>query len=361
MGLHDVRSDRQTDRHKNYNTVDVMKFTMACFIVILHVRPFLDISPWLDYGCTAFLTRCAVPYFFVASGFFLYRKMQDGNMNIPIVRRYWMRILRVYLVWTAIYIPWIYMQVMQGHVTVHNLLLVLRNTVMSGSYWQLWFLNALLVAVIIVTFLLYYRRSFRQIFLITGIAYIGVLCACGYHGLYVYFVPPDSLGAHIVSLIEKVFVRPRNGICFGAIYLAIGAYIAICKPKFRLKTLIRATGLSWLVFLFEVIVLTHFNLIADKDAYLSLIPVAYFMFLLSKQINLPDAPAFIYMRKMSMFLFYVHPIGITLMQIIQTHVIKMPVHSMVTYLGTMAFSLVTAVVVIQLSQKERYSFLKILY
>ena len=51
---------------------------MAILVVMLHACPLLDISELADYYSSKGITRIAVPYFFVASGFFLFRKMPKG-------------------------------------------------------------------------------------------------------------------------------------------------------------------------------------------------------------------------------------------------------------------------------------------
>lgn len=43
---------------------------------------------------------------------------------------------------------------------------------MIGSYWQLWFLQALLVAAILVTALLYFKVSLKKIFVLALFGYI---------------------------------------------------------------------------------------------------------------------------------------------------------------------------------------------
>ena len=328
-----------------------MKFIMAIFIVALHLHPFQDVSPVLDYWSSAFLTRCAVPYFFVAAGFFLYRKMSDGVVSWPLLQRYCVRILRIYLVWTVIYLPWIYYEVMGGQLTAHNLLVFLRNTLVSGSYWQLWFLNALVVAALLVALFLYWRWSFRRIFLVTCLTYCGVLMACGYHGLYVSLAPAGSMLDALMNLLEKFFVRPRDGICFGAVYVALGAYIAIRKPQHSMTGLCVGTILSWLAFAAEVYVLTQLQLIADKDAFIALLPVAYFTFLLSQRVVLPESWCYHWLRKLSTFVFLVHPVWYTFMRYLQRSLLGLELYSMLTFVGALLLSILSGVLLILSGQK----------
>ena len=98
-----------------YNGFDIAKFIMAIFVVTLHAHPLLDISFNLNYAVTNGLTRVAVPYFFMASGFLLFRKMSFHELDMPRIKKYLIHIFRLYIVWTIIYLPIIiYTGVLKG-------------------------------------------------------------------------------------------------------------------------------------------------------------------------------------------------------------------------------------------------------
>ena len=56
---------------KNYALIDIFKFTFAIVVVFIHTC-----SERYQNGLTTILTSMAVPYFFVASGFFLNKKFK---------------------------------------------------------------------------------------------------------------------------------------------------------------------------------------------------------------------------------------------------------------------------------------------
>ena len=69
-------TDRQTDRQTDYyNGLDLLKFFMAILIVMLHSFASKDGHPLLDFEISQCFTRVAVPFFFITSGFLLFRKM----------------------------------------------------------------------------------------------------------------------------------------------------------------------------------------------------------------------------------------------------------------------------------------------
>ena len=69
---------------------------MALVVVAIHT------TEWKLGG----LVRAAVPYFFIVSGYFLFRKLNGHQKDdLKTIRRWIFRILKMYLIWTAIYLP----------------------------------------------------------------------------------------------------------------------------------------------------------------------------------------------------------------------------------------------------------------
>ena len=137
-----------TIRQIKYNGLDIIKFIMAIFIVMLHSSFLSDVSYNLNYLFQSGITRIGVPFFFVASGFLLYRKVDVNNIDFLIVKKYVFHILRLYIIWTIIYLPIIiYSEILKDdRGIVCALISFVHKTVISGSYIQLWFLQALIVS-----------------------------------------------------------------------------------------------------------------------------------------------------------------------------------------------------------------------
>jgi surface polysaccharide O-acyltransferase-like enzyme len=58
------------NRTKHYNCIDLIKFICALFVVSIHVSPFASYNSFINYGLKNYIARIAVPFFFVASGYF---------------------------------------------------------------------------------------------------------------------------------------------------------------------------------------------------------------------------------------------------------------------------------------------------
>ena len=111
-----------------------------------------DINETLNYFVVHVLTRLGVPFFFLVSGFFLQKKIQD----VQKVKAYLARIFQLYVIYTVLYLPQIvYDYRKAGGFWGWNLLDFVRNFFLVGSYTQLWYFVGLIVA----TLLLYWLKT----------------------------------------------------------------------------------------------------------------------------------------------------------------------------------------------------------
>ena len=215
---------------KQYPAIDVARLLMAFCVVAIHISPFQDISASLNFWTHDWIVRIAVPFFFTASGFFLFRKMRDG-CHVSDLRRYWLRILRVYIIWSIFYLPLIYETVLQDPDGVfHGAMIKMRDFFFFAPYVHLWFLRALLVAVPLVFFCFLRKQSFKKIFGFFGCAYVVALLFTCYRPIYFAMIAQDSMLATFVSFYDSIFSMPPTGICVGALFVSIGAYIAL-EPR----------------------------------------------------------------------------------------------------------------------------------
>lgn len=92
------------------NAMDSARFLAILFVVIIHAQPFMRVSA-LGVDMDALgkalnvSARFAVPFFFMASGFLFYRK-QGGDDAQGYIKRYVLRLLKLYVVWMAVYLCW---------------------------------------------------------------------------------------------------------------------------------------------------------------------------------------------------------------------------------------------------------------
>lgn len=349
---------------KTYYGLDLVKFIMAIFIVSIHAHPLTEISYNWNYALTQGIARIGVPFFFVTSGFLLFRKMKLDFLDKSRIKKYLIHIFRLYVVWTVIYLPIIvYTGIIKGkHGMLMGLLGVIRNTIMSGSYLQLWFLQALLVSAIIIVALLHFRVSIKKVFLLTGALYCVALLGEAYYAVFNYFFPEGTAMYKFWHILKMLFVTPRNGICFGALYFFMGAYLSSVKTDISMKKIKWGMLISFALLMVEVMGGSFIGLVRHSDVYIFLIPLTYYVFLYAKNMQLKDSPKWLYLRKQSMYIFYIHPWFLFILGIFfgKGKYSLVYIGSLAIFLATVALSIIFGHVVIKLSGKKKFAFLRYL-
>ena len=118
-----------------YKGIDCLKLVMAYVVVAIHT---LESTHWVFWWT-------AVPFFFIVSGFFLFRKLTgEWREDVRTIGGWTLKGLRLYLVWTAVYLPFtVYGWKLDGLTVVQGLLQFARNLVFVGENylsWPLWYL-----------------------------------------------------------------------------------------------------------------------------------------------------------------------------------------------------------------------------
>lgn len=297
---------------KTYNSIDVMKFILAILVICIHTNPLQDVMPLINYGICQFLARIAVPLFFMASGFFLFLKMDFCKLDVLRIKKYILHVFRLYIIWSIIYIPLIYEDVMLKSSNInYNIASEINNIIMGGSYLHLWFLKALVSASILSAVFLLFKISKKNIIKVLIFLYAIALIEHSYYGIYKYVINDYEVISILISEWSNVIVTCRDGICFGAIFFFLGACISqnVKKNKMSIKYT-KYMIISWLGLLVEAIMVKAVGLIRVPDVYIMLIPTAYYTFIYILNIRLEDSKLYFYLRKQSMFIFYTHALFI---------------------------------------------------
>ena len=104
------------------------------------------------------ICRIAVPFFFTTSGFFFFRKYgDDSEENTKNLRKYLMRLLKIYLIWTVIYLPYTIWDQYQAGFSILGVFSYIRDFFLNGSYYHLWFYE-------IVSSIVYHSFSYFPLF-----------------------------------------------------------------------------------------------------------------------------------------------------------------------------------------------------
>jgi serine/alanine racemase len=347
---------------KQYDCVDLLKFLCAFLVVAKHVAPLSSYSTLLNYGLQNWFASIAVPFYFIASGYFLFRKTTYDNFDETIALAYAGRIFRLYIIWTVIYFPltlkFTILDDEKG--IVHGLMVWVRNCIFTGSYNHLWYLNATVVATLILTFCLHKKIKIRTILCLSALLYgIGLLG----QSYFVFLKPLRNFPTiwQFLKLVGKIIVTTRNGLFEGFFFMGIGMLFAYKPVVMKLKTAIIGFTGSMALFFTEVLCVHSFKwgLKNTSALYFFFVPSVIFMFYIATHIELNHKPIYKHLRKLGILIFYLHsfikPFIEKGLRLLGTE------NSLLQYCGTVLVTIVISECVLKLSSKPRFQWLKKIY
>ncbi len=293
---------------------DYAKMVMAFLVVGIHTSARTGNSH-VEFFIESWLGRFAVPLFFCIAGYFLFSKVSDARTLTPsdskIVWKYCVRVFRMYVVWTLIYLlPQGYTWMHDG-VTVRDILIYIEYTIIRGdSYVHLWYLSSLCMAVFLI-WALNHRLSRGQIFCVSAALFLFGLIWLPHHYLVESFVDSHAVTANLKLLLNRFLGWPRNGTFFGFIFVMLGVLLAKQKKYPSKKVSVSMAILFALLSFAEVAWIYRMH--DYKEVYcalqLSLVPATYFIFcalrtktVTAKRIN-PKI-----LRLSSTFIYCIHPL-----------------------------------------------------
>ena len=221
----------------------------------------------------------AVPFFFVSSGFFLFKKMPLYELDKDIIKVYCYKILRLLGVW-------------------HVLLFV-------GGTGHLWYLGATVIAIILLSLCFHFRVKLGYIYVIACVLYLIGLFGDSYYGI---IAPLQNIA--IFNLLFKgyklAFSTTRNGVFMGFIFVLMGATFSNRKIILRTRTALIGFVVSMLCLFAEVFLLKYNDIPIEYNMYVFLLPATFFLFSFAISIELKDRPIYKHLRNIGMIVYFSH-------------------------------------------------------
>ena len=296
---------------RNYNSFDIAKFLCSFLVVAIHIAPFgeqtaSDFYTNLNFAFQQGICRIAVPLFFIFSGFFLYKKTPANNFSFAPTKKYVCHIALLYLAWTVIYLPISILNIRYfPDGVMAGISLYIKRFFLLGSYIQLWYLNALMVSVLLVSFLLYKKYSPKKILIISAIFYVIGLLGDGYFGV-LDAMTRGTFMQGTVNLYFDVFETTRNALFFGFFFISIGMVLANTKRSFSTKKSLALFICSLILLLIEAFTLWHFDISFEHNLLVASVPCAVFCFMFLETLEVKDRKIYKTLRTMSSLIFFGH-------------------------------------------------------
>ncbi len=226
-------SDRAADR-RQYPSIDLWKFVFSFAVVALHTGPLEKCEVEWVQKLYAIVTQAAVPFFFLAAGFLLGQKLVfdagPSGENGRILKNYLFRIGKMYLLWSAIYLPLAVIHfILEKTPFSEAILRYLTGLVFVGEQynsWVLWYLLSTFYAILVILLVIRKQAGFRRLLCLSLAASV----------LVAVF---DAIG-NDSSDLQGIWNTARTGIRYllssgrifnGLVYIPLG--IVLSKKKAR--------------------------------------------------------------------------------------------------------------------------------
>lgn len=341
--------------------LDITKFICALLVITIHTAPLVEIAPNVNFYLVQVTARIAVPFFFLASGFLFFMKLnqagtwKDGE-NLDALKRYLIRIGILYLCWSAIYFMFTLLSWLKDGFQWVMLVRYIRDFFLTGSCYHLWFLPSLMVGMVIAYFF-YFKTTHRTALISVAVLYfLGMLI--NVYGNLLNQIPVVSA---VYKAYNAVFVTSRNGLFFAPLFLLMGAYFASTKSILTKRDAFIGMVISFVLLGLEATMLRSFHYMNDLTSlYLFLIPLEFFLFSWVVQLRPKEHKLYPFLRKSSLLIYVSHILFVMCISPIWKMLFHTAIGNLPLYLLTTVCSLLFAVLCIYASN-TKLKWLKMFY
>ncbi len=283
-----------------YAGIDYFRVVAAFLVIAIHTSPLAGLNETADFVLTRVIARVAVPFFLMASGFFLFAKMEEHRQQFGKMMAFVKKTAAIYGITILFYLPLnAYAGTVKEWTNFPNLL---KDIVFNGTFYHLWYLPASIVGACVV-WLLLKKLKVGQAFVISLLLYVIGLFGDSYYGVS-ESIP--SLKAVYQGLF-LFFDYTRNGLFFAPIFLLLGALLARQNKWIPLKTCLIGFGTSMTLMLAEGLLLHRFHVQKHDSMYFMLLPCMFFLF---RSLLLWKGESRKQLRSLSLLIYLIHPAAI---------------------------------------------------
>jgi surface polysaccharide O-acyltransferase-like enzyme len=307
---------------------------MAIFVITIHTSPFENVKNEIFQKIYGAIVSSAVPFFFMSSGFLVFNETE--NLYDIKIWRYLSKIIKLYFIWTLIYMPLtIYDYVKNNNSLTYNILLFIRGLFFIGEHynsWILWYLLSLIYSLLLINILIKCKIRIQVIYLISVLLFVfaNVMTAL--------INKIDSLDGFIRTLAQYFQYAFSSGRLFtGMFYIMTGIIISRYKNNIYI--------------LLSIGVMLFFGNIFMQELYSSISVAVYsiIIFLLIIHVNFNENKIFRKLREASTVFYFTHMILWSIYTII---ILKKPDHHGI---DSFIFSLIGCIIIslVFIKLKER--------
>ena len=253
-----------------YTGIDIFRMIAAMLVITIHTSPLASVDDTADFILTRLLARVAVPFFFMASGFFLFSR-RDGGVSAGRLLTFLKKTALLYAAAVLLYLPLnFYNGTIQNWISLPNLL---NDLFIEGTFYHLWYVPASMLGAVISWMLIRYLKE-KGALVIAGLLYIIALFGDSYYG----FSETVPIFKEFYQTVFTIADYTRNGLFFAPVFMILGSYIANQSKRYTKKTCVFSLCVSAALMLAEGLVLRSLNVQRHDSMYVMLLPCMFFLF-----------------------------------------------------------------------------------
>ncbi|WP_270234197.1 acyltransferase family protein [Clostridium fessum] len=228
---------------EHYPRLDFLKFIAAVLVITIHTQLFCDINEWIYCYYGKIITSCAVPFFFVLSGYFYGKEYQQGMLSRYKCGRLIKKYLKMYLLWGGVYaILLTIRKIGSGNVPFN----VLRNQIVDfviGSPGNvMWYIGVMLFISLLLKLIIVFDKNIHKAMAVWFV--ISVL-------LFVFsvlwdYVPTQTILGKAKTIYDSVITSERIAL-FRFHYFVLGFLFGM-NPDQKIKCIKMRFGMIVLTF-----------------------------------------------------------------------------------------------------------------
>lgn len=329
---------------KAYTGIDYFRFAAALLVVTIHTSPLASCSETADFFLTRIIARVAVPFFLMASGFFL---ISQYAYDAGKLYHFLKKMAVIYGISILLYVP---LNIYNGYFSMdHFLPEMLKDLVFDGTMYHLWYLPASMLGAV-TAWCIVRKLGIRKGWAATLVLYAVGILGDSYYG-----------AASRVPLLKTIYDNmfeisdyTRNGIFFAPVFLVMGGMAAdeaAQKKEVSLLRCVTGFGISFLLMASEGMILHMSGLQRHDSMYLFLLPCMYYLF---RMLILWKGERKELLRTSALLIYILHPMMIVVVRMaakvtgLQSVLIEnSPVH----FLGVCVLTVAVSVLAAKMSAK----------
>lgn len=361
---------------ENYNSIDLVKFICSLLVVILHASSYClaDMAeegrvptgasngPLITYVLPFIFSvlRIAVPFFFISSSFFLFKKVNKCSTEKEknqAIKKYCLRILRLYLFWLILSLPYMLDKFLfnSGYDVLTGLGVYAIKIICFDAFDGAWYLGATIFSALFV-YLLSKKVNNTSLVVISLVLYITAILDSTYFNLF-------GLRSNSTFMFFQANTPIYLSVFNGFVYFTVGKLFAENENRLSTKKSLILTILCFIIMYVELTLSNYFGLNYATDCFVMLLPFSCFFFQLIINIKLKDKRTYRFIRKSSTFIYLSHfsilYIFFRFVNVFNWSIFKTSIPVMIlTYFAVVGICITTYLIVKSLSKVKGLGWLK---